>query len=407
MDTKNSSGLGTDQNPAMIAIFTYHNPELEKNGSNSFQSQGIAYSIDKGRTWTKYSGNPVLKSQGIRDFRDPKVFWHTETGKWIMILAVKDRVHLYSSPNLLDWIFESEFGKDTGAHSGVWECPDLFQLKVEGSDTSKWVMIVSLNPGGPNGGSATQYFTGEFDGHIFTPDYSNEKWVDWGRDNYAGVTWSNVPDKDGRRIFLGWMSNWDYATKVPTNNWRSAMTIPRELSLIKVNNRHILKSNPIREFEKMRLNSVFLGSTKIAGENEINLDRIPLMQSELVFEFNLADDMADSLSIILENSMKEKLVIGYSGYKKQFFIDRLAAGKSAFSKKFTGIATAPYTAGSVLKLHIFIDAASVELFVDDGKLVMTNLIFPTEKFNRLKIVSEGGKVYLDKAKLYGLIGIWR
>ena len=154
----------------MIAIFTYHNTNPEMSGSKTFQNQGIAYSIDKGRTWTKYSANPVLKNPGIRDFRDPKMFWNDKTGKWIMIMAVHDRVHLYSSPDLLKWTFESEFGKEAGAHGGVWECPDLFRLGVEGTDISKWVMFVSINLGGPNGGSATQYFTGEFDGHKFVPE---------------------------------------------------------------------------------------------------------------------------------------------------------------------------------------------------------------------------------------------
>ncbi len=221
-----------DDIPPMVAVFTYHNIELEKGGSSTFQSQGIAWSIDKGRTWTKYSGNPVLPNPGKRDFRDPKVFWHEETGKWIMILAVHDRVNLFSSADLKSWSFESEFGVDAGAHGGVWECPDLFPLKVEGSTDTKWVMLVSINPGGPNGGSATQYFTGKFDGNKFIADENTSKWIDWGTDNYAGVTWSGIPETDGRRLFLGWMSNWNYATVVPTTTWRSAMTIPRELSLV-------------------------------------------------------------------------------------------------------------------------------------------------------------------------------
>jgi fructan beta-fructosidase len=409
VDVKNTSGLGTAQNPAMIAIFTYHNATLEKSGGKTFQSQGIAYSIDKGRTWTKYSGNPVLKSPGIRDFRDPKVFWHTETNKWIMILAVQDRIHLYSSPNLITWTFESEFGSNLGAHGGVWECPDLFRLEVEGGNAKKWVMFVSINPGGPNGGSATQYFTGEFDGRIFVPDNIKEKWVDYGRDDYAGVTWSNIPKTDGRRLFLGWMSNWDYATVVPTSVWRSAMTIPRELSLVNLNKELLVISRPVSEINILSKNSTeaFTGHQTIDGEKDINNDSIDIMQCELKFDFDLTGSRADSVGIILENDLNEKVVFGYTSRKNRIFVDRKAAGNSSFSEKFAGVATAPYTAGTQLKFHLFIDAASTELFVDDGKLVMTNLVFPTKKYTKIKVFSNGGQCVLDKGELYGLKSIWR
>jgi len=409
VDTKNSSGLGSLENPAMVAIFTYHNPVLEKEGSKVFQNQGIAYSTDKGRTWIKYSGNPVLKNPGIRDFRDPKVSWNEEFSKWIMILAVQDRVHIYSSPDLLKWTFESEFGKGIGAHGGVWECPDLFKLKVEGSNISKWVMFVSINPGGPNGGSATQYFVGDFDGHKFVPENTNEKWVDWGRDNYAGVTWSNIPEADGRRLFLGWMSNWDYATIVPTEVWRSATTIPRELSLISSGKEHMLISKPVKEIEKLRNNSAtaFNEVQKITGEKVIVTDSVNLMQCELMFDLNLTDSKADSSGIILENSSGEKFVLGYSKEAKQIYISRTTAGDSTFSKRFSGTSMAPYKAGDIIKLHIFIDASSTELFVDDGKLVMTTLVFPKEKFTVLKVFSKGGDIKLDRAEFHNLKSIWR
>jgi fructan beta-fructosidase len=408
IDTKSSSGLGTVQNPPMVAIFTYHNPFLEKKGSNIFQNQGMAYSIDKGRTFTKYAANPVLKNPGIRDFRDPKVFRYNGTGKWIMIMAVHDRVNIYSSPDLINWNFESEFGKNAGAHGGVWECPDLFQLNVEGKGNKKWTMLVSINPGGPNGGSATQYFTGEFDGHRFVPDNTNEKWVDWGRDNYAGVTWSDIPEKDGRRLFIGWMSNWDYATVIPTTVWRSASTLPRELSLTVANNEYYLKSKPVRETEILRKKAILAVSDSIliSGEKVINTDSISLNRCELIFDFNLNNYTADSFGISLENKLKEKLNIGYSVGTKKFYVDRRNAGNSSFSGKFSGNDIAPYTAASVLKLHLFIDASSTELFIDDGKLVMTNLVFPSEDYTILKLFSKGGTIKLDKAILYPLESIW-
>jgi fructan beta-fructosidase len=408
VDAANTTGFGSVDKPPVVAIFTYHNPIMEKNGSKVFQNQGIAFSLDKGRTWTKYSKNPVLMNPGIRDFRDPKMFWNEKTKKWNLIMAVYDRVHIYSSANIKDWTFESEFGKGIGAHTGVWECPDLFPLKVEGKEVTKWVMLVSINPGGPNSGSATQYFTGEFDGHKFIPDNTDVKWIDWGRDNYAGVTWSNISGSDGRRIFIGWMSNWEYAAVVPTTVWRSAMTIPRELSLGNENGNYILISKPVRELTKLRSksDSVYVKVKNFNGEKEISFDRISLMQSELSFDFIITDNSVDSLGIILENSLKEKFVIGYSKIHKQFYIDRRTAGNSGFSKAFPGVSTAPYTAGTDIKLHLFIDAASVEMFVDDGKLVMTNLVFPTEKYTRLKLFSKRGNIILNKAELHGIERIW-
>jgi len=336
------------------------------------------------------------------------MFWNEKVKKWNLIMAVFDRVHIYSSTNLKNWTFESEFGMGLGAHGGIWECPDLFPLKAEGSEATKWVMLVSINPGGPNSGSATQYFIGEFDGHKFIPDNTIEKWIDWGRDNYAGVTWSDIPAADGRRIFIGWMSNWKYATVVPTNVWRSANTIPREISLVNKDGKYILTSKPVREFGDLRIaaDTVTIKKQSFTGENEISTGKVPLMQSELFFGFDLSDNKADSLGIILENGLKERLIIGYSVVKKRFYIDRRASGNTGFSKEFADISTAPYIAGLSLKLHLLVDASSVELFVDDGSLVMTTLVFPTEKFNALKLFSSGGSGSLNKARFYGLGRIW-
>jgi fructan beta-fructosidase len=186
VDLPNTSGFGKDGKPPLVAIFTHHDHAGERAGSSTYQNQSIAYSVDEGKTWTKYSGNPVVKNPGIKDFRDPKVSWHQASKKWIMTLATLDRISFYSSPNLKDWTKESEFGKDVGAHGGVWECPDLFPLDVNGKTI--WVLLVSINPGGPNGGSATQYFTGDFDGKTFTPFQTDTRWIDYGPDNYAGVT---------------------------------------------------------------------------------------------------------------------------------------------------------------------------------------------------------------------------
>jgi fructan beta-fructosidase len=238
-DINNTSGFGNNGKIPLVAIFTHHDPTREKQGKNTYQNQSIAYSLDEGETWKKYDSNPVLKNPGIKDFRDPKVSWYEPTKKWIMTLATLDRITFYSSPDLKHWTKESEFGQNIGAHGGIWECPDLFTLKHDGKDIS--ILLVSINPGGPNGGSATQYFTGTFDGHTFMPFQTDTRWIDYGPDDYAGVTWANTGE---RKIFLGWMSNWQYANLVPTEKWRSAMTTPRDLSLQKINDKYYITSAP-------------------------------------------------------------------------------------------------------------------------------------------------------------------
>jgi fructan beta-fructosidase len=409
VDEKNTSGLASGNTPAIVAVFTYHNPKLEASGSVSYQSQGIAYSTDKGRTWTKYSGNPVLPNPGKNDFRDPKVFWHEATGKWIMILATYDRVQIYSSRDLKSWNFESELGVNAGAHGGVWECPDLFPLKVRESEVTKWVMLVSINPGGPNGGSATQYFTGSFNGHNFIPDSTNERWIDWGTDDYAGVTYSGIPDTDGRRLFIGWMSNWNYAKVVPTDVWRSAMTVPRELSLIKGNEGFVLVSEPIEELNALRIGSKLLLPGK-EGEKTgktVSIEDPGLNQCELNFEFNTGAEFKDTLEVILENKSGRKFTTGYSGITQQIFIDRTKAGNSAFLKGFASVVKAPYKAAGLLKMRMFIDAASAELFVDDGKLVMTTIFFPEESYSKLTVSLGKENAKLKKAEFSELTSIWR
>src|ERR1700759_37504 len=243
VDYNNTSGFGKNGKPPLVAIFTHHDQAKEKDGKNDTENESLAYSNDGGKTWTKYQHNPVLKNPGISDFRDPNVMWYAPGKKWVMSLETKDRLTFYSSKDLKSWTKESEFGEHLGAHGGVWECPDLFPLTA--ADGKKlWVLIVNINPGGPAGGSATQYFTGDFDGKTFTPNRTDTRWLDEGTDEYAGVTWHNTGN---RRIFLGWMSNWSYATVVPTSPWRSACTVPRELGLFTYLGHMYLKSAPVTQ----------------------------------------------------------------------------------------------------------------------------------------------------------------
>lgn len=406
IDRENTSGFGSEEKPAMVAIFTYHNADGVEAGKNDYESQGIAYSIDKGRTWVKYANNPVLKNPGLKDFRDPKVSWNKVSQKWIMALAVQDYISFYSSPNLIDWTFESDFGKEFGTHAGVWECPDLIPFTVDETDEQKWVLLVSINPGGPNGGSATQYFVGDFDGNKFTCETAETKWIDYGKDNYAGVTWAGIPEEDGRKLFLGWMSNWQYANIVPTNKWRSSMTFPRELVLKRIKNDYQIYSLPVKELELIREQCYIIPNQEIKGNFDVT-SVIPFNASPL--EINLEvkwDEQPQKFGIKLSNSAGDELEAFYSGENELFTIDRSKLKNISFSDVFASIDKANISCEKGIKLQILIDESSIEIFVNNGELVMTDIFFPSEKFDKINIVSSSNNISVKEAKFYKLKSIW-
>jgi fructan beta-fructosidase len=398
VDINNTSGFGKDGQVPIVAIFTQHNMAGEKAGRNDFQNQSIAYSLDEGLTWIKYQGNPVLRNPGISDFRDPKVMWYEPGKKWIMTLAVKDHIRFYSSRDLKSWEKESEFGKDFGAHGGVWECPDLFPMEFNGKQT--WVLIVSLNPGAPNGGSGTQYFLGDFDGKEFIPYNTDIKWLDYGPDDYAGVTWS---DTGKRKIFLGWMSNWLYATVVPTEKWRSAMTIPRELSLKKSGNDIFIASDPVKELTSIESAPMILKNVTVTEkEKQINKKGV----TKFPVQLKLSIDQVKDFSIILSNAAAEKLVIGFDKKTNQYFIDRTHSGKTGFQKDFAGKHTAPrLTTDTKMNMTLLIDVSSVELFADDGLSVMTAIFFPFKPYKKVQIKSSE-TFRIQQLELIKLKSIW-
>ena len=394
VDSNNTSGFGKDGKIPLVAIFTHHDPKGEKEGGNNFQNESLAYSLDEGNTWTKYSGNPVLKNPGIKDFRDPKVMWYAKERKWVMTLATLDHITFYSSPNLKDWKKESEFGKEIGAHGGVWECPDLFPLKLNGK--TYWVLIVNLNPGGPNGGSATQYFIGEFDGNKFTTIDNDIRWVDYGPDEYAGITWSNT---GSRKIFLGWMSNWQYANHVPTEKWRNAMTIPKELGLKQVNGKILVTSNPVKELAGIERAPVGINNSLLTGK------KVKGIPDQFILKFNI--NKINDYSVMLSNDVGEKLIIGYDNAKKQYFIDRAKSGKTDFNAEFAKTAYAPRLTSNTSSsdIELVIDVSSVELFADNGLTVMTSIFFPHKTFTHLQIQNNKG-VNIENLKLLPLKSIW-
>ena len=334
------------------------------------QVQSMAVSKDNGRTFKKYEGNPVITSDKP-DFRDPNVFWYASTKRWIMILAVGQEMQIYSSADLKAWQYESSFGQEYGCHGGVWECPDLFPLKLQNSE--KWVLICNINPGGPFGGSATQYFVGQFDGHKFTCESMPKvtKWLDYGKDHYATVSFYNAPEN--RRVVLAWMSNWQYANQVPTLQFRSANSIPRDLGLFQYGEETYLSAVPSKEMLAAR-------GAKLKKPSEA---------CEIVV------DVKGSADITLSNAKGEKVVMRYDAHQQTFTMDRTQSGNVSFSEHFACTTEAP-TYGTIKQLRLFIDRCSIEAFDAEGKMVMTNLVFPSEPYNIIKV--KGGKATIYEIK---------
>ena len=392
VDHNNTAGFGKD---AVIAFYT----SAKSTPWGDVQSESMAYSLDNGKTFVKYAGNPIITSLE-KDFRDPKVFWYAPGKHWVMILAVGQHMELYSSVNLKDWKKESEFGKMQGDHGGVWECPDLIELPVEGSRERKWVLICNINPGGPFGGSAAQYFVGSFDGKTFVNESPVQtKWMDWGKDNYATVTWNNAPD--GRCIALGWMSNWQYANNVPTRQYRSANTIARDLTLYKAGGEFYLKSTPSREMKQARGEKVSVPSFKVTDSYKIeSLLKDNNGAYEIEMEIQVAD--ASKISLNLQNEKGEQVSMYYDLLRKQFVMDRSKSGKVDFSNDFPAVTAAPVHAGKTLRLRLFVDRSSIEAFGEDGKFVMTNLLFPLRPYNQMSFGTEGSGYTVSSFNVYKL-----
>lgn len=386
IDHHNTAGFGAG---AIVAIYTQNSDR---------QVQSIAYSTDNGRTFTKYENNPVLVSEA-RDFRDPKVFWYEGTKRWIMVLAVGQEMQFFSSPNLKDWTFESSFGKGHGAHGNVWECPDLFELPVEGTNEKKWVLLCSLGDG-PFGDSATQYFVGSFNGKEFVNESpSKTKWMDWGKDHYATVTWSNAPA--GRAIALAWMSNWQYANDVPTRQYRSANSVPRDLSLYTSEGETYVKVTPSPELLKLRDKGSKKRAFKV--DRTYNLDKLLNDNSGTYeIEMTIKNKDADVIGFQLFNSKGEEVEMYYNLAEKTFTMDRTKSGEVSFSKDFPAVTVAPVEGGNEMKLRLFVDKSSIEAFGNDGRFAMTNLVFPSEPYNRISFYAKGGSCNVTSFTVYKL-----
>ena len=390
VDHNNTSGFGKG---AVVAFYT----SAKQTPWGDCQTQSMAYSLDNGKTFIKYENNPILTSSE-KDFRDPKVFWYAPKEHWVMMLAVGQHMEIYSSKNLKDWKKESNFGEGQGCHGGVWECPDLIELPIEGTKDKKWVLICNINPGGPFGGSATQYFVGDFDGTTFTNNYPEEtKWMDYGKDHYATVTWNNAPD--GRCIAIGWMSNWQYANNVPTKQYRSANTIARDLILFKENGNIFLKSEPCKEMIAARKGGRLVKSINVAKTETISLSP----QSDngaYEMELSINPGKSKKVSFALLNGSGDKVQMIYDVVKNTFAMDRNNSGEIYFSKDFPAVTEMPTGKSKELKLRLFVDKSSIEAFVDNGKFVMTNCVFPSEPYNMIVFENDGNRYKINNMNIY-------
>lgn len=392
VDKDNTAGFGKG---AVVAFYT----SAKSTPWGDIQSQSMAYSLDNGKTFIKYEHNPILTSTE-RDFRDPKVFWYAPGKHWVMMLAVGQEMQIYSSGNLKVWKKESSFGAMQGAHGGVWECPDLVELPIEGTKEKKWVLICNLNPGGPFGGSAAQYFVGSFDGKKFVNESPTQtKWLDWGKDNYATVTWSNAPA--GRCIALGWMSNWQYANNVPTTQYRSANTLARDLTLYRVGGELYLKSKPSPEIKKARAEEKKIPTFEVKGNYEV---ASLLADNKGAYEIEMAIENkgTSKIDFSLMNEKGEKVAMYYDVVRKQFVMDRSASGIVGFSRDFPAVTVAPVRNTDQIHLRLFIDRSSVEAFGEEGGYVMTNLVFPAEPYNRMVFSSDKGSYIVKSMNVYRL-----
>ena len=392
VDYENTAGFGEG---TVIAFYTSAKPSPW----GDVQMQSMAYSTDNGKTFTKYENNPIVTSEK-RDFRDPKVFWYAPGKHWVMILAGGQEMDIYSSKNLKDWKYESSFGAKQGAHGGVWECPDLVELPVEGTKEKRWVLICNINPGGPFGGNAAQYFVGTFDGKKFVNEAPTQtKWMDWGKDHYATVTFNNAPD--GRCIALGWMSNWQYQGVLPTLQYRGSNTIARDLTLYRQDGELLLRCAPSPEIEKARKENTIIPPFKVKDSYEIP---ILLADNEGAYEINMTikNAGASRISFTLENTKGEKVAMYYDVPRKQFVMDRTESGKTDFSPEFPALTVAPVPDTDEINLRLFVDRTSIEAFGEGGKFVMTNQVFPSEPYNKMSFVSGRGSFSVKSMTVYRL-----
>lgn len=416
VDQENTAGYGAG------TLVSFYTSASDNNG----QIQCMAHSADNGRSFTKYEKNPVLTPfDGLKDFRDPKVFWYAPEKKWVMIVSADKEMRFYTSQNLKDWTYMSAFGNGYGVQPSQFECPDMVELPVNGDVTKKkWALIVNINPGCLFGGSATQYFIGDFDGTQFICDTKPEvvKWMDWGKDHYATVCFSNTAN---RVIAMPWMSNWQYANIIPTQQFRSANALPRELTMYSEGNEVYMAVNPVKELETLRKENKEIPAFTVAPDKGYTIDTL-FAGNDGAFEMNLTitPGNAQIAGFKLMNEKGECVTIYFDMKAQKLVMDRVHSGIVDFGKNsiphekeahdnrmvnsinyvddFALATWAPLQKAAHHTLRIFVDKCSIEIFLDGGKVAMTNLVFPNEPYNTVNFYSENGSYQVDSFQLYKL-----
>ena len=394
IDKENSSGFANgSQKTPLVAVYTSY---VHNSSNPKVQHQSIAYSNDDGLSWTKYSGNPVIDIKSL-EFRDPKVFWYEPQQKWVMAV-LKPEVHqaqLYSSKNLKEWTYMSSWG-GAGNTERIWECPDLFEMNVKGTNEKKWVMLVSCGHA-QRGFPGMQYFIGNFDGTKFTPDhnYSKPTYLDFGKDFYAAVTYNNTPND--RKILVGWMNNWEYANDIPTGKvWRGSYAIPRELSLVRTGNELKLIQQPVAEMNALKQEVFSLENKHVATNLDLSY-RGDSYQVELIIE----PGEAKAAGIKILKSNNEETIIKYDNVLKQLQLDRSKSGNVNFHPKFSSVETADVSLqNELIRLNILVDRSVVEVFANDGLATISDLVFPLQKEGGIQLFSEGGKANFHSVKIW-------
>jgi fructan beta-fructosidase len=397
VDTRNSSGLGRPDAPPMVAVYT--------GDGHGKQTQNLAYSLDRGRNWTKYAANPILDLHS-NSFRDPKVFRH-EPGRWIMatVLADERKVRLWGSDDLKRWEKLSDFGP-AGATKGVWECPELFEAPLEGKEKgqSRWVFKVDVNDGAPYGGSGGQYFVGHFDGREFRAEGAvrDPLWIDHGKDFYASQTWNDAPAGAGP-VWIAWMNNWQYANEIPTSPWRGAMTIPRTVSLRKTPEGHRLIQSPVEGLKNIRASYRKFADRPIPeGETRLDGEGVQGVSLEIIAEFEPVD--SDTFGLKVRRGDGEETVIGLAHRDGAIYVDRTRSGAVGFSSHFSGRHSARLASGDGgrIRVHVFVDVTSVEVFADGGRVVLTDQIFPKPTSRGVSLFATGGAARLRTLDVWEL-----
>jgi sucrose-6-phosphate hydrolase SacC (GH32 family) len=423
VDHANTSGLGQPGNPAMVAIYTAVFPQARTlNGKPvraGTQAQSLAYSLDRGRTWTQYAGNPVIAqppapyADEYRDFRDPKVFWYEPERKWVLAVVVSNRhkALFYSSRDLIHWEWMSEFGP-AGATGGIWECPDLVELAVDGDPARrKWVLIISLNPGGPAGGSGMQYFVGDFDGKTFIRDRNaangEVKWLDYGADFYAGVTYNDLPGQ--RRLLVGWMNNWLYGQAVPTAPWRSAQALPRELGLRTVNGQIKLVQQPLAEAQDLRGELLYGAAERTIAPGAQALPLSGPANAPLEVQMHLTPGTAKRAGIRVGRAGSDAYTeIGYDAAQGEVYLDRTLSGEAGFHPQFAARHAAPVSLRDAgLPLRILVDRGSVTVFAGQGEAVLTDQVFPAPGAAAVTLFSVDGDAAARDLNVWSMQSIWK